>query len=91
MRTTKRGFSKYRDGAAVQIHTLRNRNSDAFEHFIINEVHSLFCVNGVVVPENAVAGPLSDFAIIQVGLDVNFWWSNGQGLDYRPVSTLSTK
>lgn len=51
----------------------------------------MFCVNGVCVPDNTVAGPLSDFAVIQVGLNVNFWWSNGLGFDYRPVSTISTK
>ena len=88
-RRKKPGFSNRREGAAVQFYALRNYNSNEFGHFVMNEAHSIFCVNDVLIPPGTVAGPLSGFVVIQVGPNVALWWSNGEAFEYKPVGLPS--
>ena len=70
----------------MRFYALRNRRTGVVGHFVANDVHEYFLVNGVLVPPSVVIGLLSDFSVIRVGSDVAFWWQNRQGLEYKLVS-----
>ena len=52
--------------------------------FIINKDFERFLVNGQVMSRGGVAGPLPDFAVIELDSNAIFWWRNREALSYSP-------
>ena len=42
-------------------------------------------INGFHVDQNRIAGPLPDFAVVEVERQSYFWWRTADALDYVPV------
>lgn len=55
-----------------------------FSYFIVNDFEQRFSVNGVPIAQGTVAGPLPDFAIIDIDGFFVLWWANQAGIDYAP-------
>ena len=55
------------------------------DNFVINPGHAHFLLNGVSVDKSMLAGPLPDFAVIEVDDSVAFWWRNCEACDYKPA------
>lgn len=67
------------------LHALKNLVEGTMDPFIINPSHKYFRVNGVNVEASMLAGPLPDFAIIEVGDAVAFLWMDRAACDYTPA------
>ncbi len=74
----------------IHFHGLKKRpelvRSGAIEYhyFFVNDFEDPVAVNGVPVAKNMVAGPLPDFALIDIGGFVIIWWGSRAGVVYCP-------
>lgn len=55
-----------------------------YDYFILNDFEEPFSVNGVPIAKGMVAGPLPDFAIIDIGGFFVLWWASQAGVEYVP-------
>jgi hypothetical protein len=56
-----------------------------YHYFFLNDFEEPVAVNGVPVAKNMVAGPLPDFALIDIGGFVVLWWGSRAGVEYCPA------
>ena len=71
------------DGTHLQIRARRNARTGKIGYFVMNEQRNLF-INGRLIARNSAAGPLPDFAVIQIGYWVVFWWRSRAAMGYIP-------
>lgn len=56
-----------------------------YNFFIVNDFEQRFSINGVPIAKGTVAGPLPDFAIIDIDGFFALWWGAQAGVDYVPT------
>ena len=71
---------------AIEVQRDRGSKPGVIQYFIINNGLNGFRVNDWWVEPSVMAGPLPDFAVIQIGQYSYFWWRTAAALDYKPVS-----
>ena len=78
-------------GLEIQIYWDRESKPVEIQYFfILNNGRNSLHVNDWVVWPGVIAGPLPDFAVLQVAQYAYFWWRTPAALDYKPVcGTLS--
>lgn len=92
-RDTRTGPGQNRDDWVkfLKIHGLKKDplfvESGAVEHgyFIWNDFKVPMAVNGVSIASGMIAGPLPDFAIIEINGFFVLWWGSLEGVTYTPV------
>ena len=55
-----------------------------YHYFISNDSEEPFSVNGVPIAKGMVAGPLPDFAVIDIDGFLALWWASQAGIEYVP-------
>ena len=72
-------------GTHLDVHVRKNARTDEIGYFIVNKQRNLF-INENLIARKSAAGPLPDFAVIQIGYWVMFWWCTRAAMDYRPMA-----
>lgn len=67
----------------LEIRASRNARTGEIGYFVVNEQRNLH-INENLIARNSVAGPLPDFAVIQIGYWVVFWWRSRAAMGYVP-------
>ena len=57
-----------------------------YSFFVVNDFDQPFSINGVPIAKGTVAGPLPDFAIIDIDGFFALWWCS-EGIEYVPIRT----
>lgn len=71
------------DSTHLEVRVCRNARTGEIGYFLVNEQRNLF-INENLIARNSMAGPLPDFAVIQVGYWVVFWWRSRAAMGYIP-------
>ena len=73
--------------AGKTINFLRHYNSSTGEYDYYMMPHNLddVVINGVYVDRYRIAGPLPDFAVLELEQCSYFWWRTADALEYVPV------
>ena len=71
------------DRTHLEVCARRNARTGEIGYFVVNEQRNLF-INDRLIARNSAAGPLPDFAVIQVGYWVVFWWRSRAAMGYMP-------
>ncbi len=67
------------------VHRVRNSETGDVEYFVVNQSLNVLSINGIDVDPTVRAGPLPDFAVLELGQFSIFWWRTAAALDYMPV------
>lgn len=85
--------TKDSEGGDIQldVRCWKNRRTGEVGYFVVNNVLRTIFINDCVVGCRLAAGPLPDFAIIEMNDRAIFWFRNRAALDYVPeaASTVS--
>lgn len=73
------------DGTVLDIHRRQYIKTGLASCFICNEELELLIINEKVIGRGLLAGPLPEFAVIQINQLVLFWWATLSALNYAPV------
>lgn len=55
-----------------------------YNYFVLNDFGRHLSVNGVPIGDGMIAGPLPDFAIINIDGVFVLWWGSQEGVEYIP-------
>lgn len=69
----------------LDVHRVQNSKTGEIEYFVLNKGSNPISVNGIGVVPTVRAGPLPDFAVLEIGHFSLFWWRTAAALDYMPV------
>lgn len=55
-----------------------------FRHFIVNFDRTSLSINGIPIGSSTLAGPLPEFAVIEIQGSLLFWWGSAAALEFVP-------
>ncbi len=76
---------KSKDDRRIDVGRVRNSTTGKTEYYVRNRSIVLLRINGIDVEPTLAAGPLPDFAVLEVANVSIFWWRTADALDYMPV------
>lgn len=62
-----------------------------FRHFILNFDQAFLSINGIPIDMGRVAGPLPEFAVIEINGSLLFWWGTVAAIDFVPADQPAVK
>lgn len=68
----------------LHLRRLKRESSREYRYFIVNASLAPLFINGISVGIETVAGPLPDFAVLEIQDAVYLWWGVPATLDYVP-------
>lgn len=68
----------------LDVRRVRDPKTGEIEYFILNKGSGPLSVNGIDVDHTVRAGPLPDFAVLELGQSSIFWWRTAAALYYMP-------
>ena len=90
---TEPGQNRYYQTQDLKIYGLEKKSIHAvsgaveYNYYILNDFEKRFSVNGIPIAKGTVAGPLPDFAIIDINGFFALWWATQEGIEYVPGRT----
>lgn len=76
-----------KENRKIEVCRVRNSKTGETEYFVMNEGLEFLAVNGVNLARVQQAGPLPDFAVLELVHYSVFWWRTSAALNHNPVKT----
>lgn len=74
-----------KDDRIIDVRRVQNSETGESEYFVMNWSLDLLSINGIDVNPTVRAGPLPDFAVLELERFSIFWWRTTAALDFMPV------
>ncbi|KAG8527373.1 uncharacterized protein KY384_007525 [Bacidia gigantensis] len=68
---------------------MSNTVEGRLDYFFVNYDLDNLRVNNAPFPRMTIIGPMADFAVIEIGEAVMFWWRTKAAMNYRPSRAVS--
>lgn len=62
-----------------------------FRHFIAHFDRTPLAINGIPIGSSTLAGPLPEFAVIEIKGSLLFWWGSAAALDFVPEANSAVR
>lgn len=75
----------YKADKIVDVRRVKNSQTGEMDYFVVNKGSDFLSINGTDVDPPVRAGPLPEFAVLEMRHFSIFWWRTAAALDYMPV------